>query len=672
MRIDAQRGRQSKLLLGPGSAASTQVRSGVSDALRLGSRAFRVVDARLKEAAAEAEHEQDLADRVSRAKATAAFRVDAVRTLDEGSAEFDGSQPGFADSMAERLEAMRLAAIGRADSRIQGQLDGDLAWVVADLQVSAARVEQEQRRAYRLGGIRDVIDDELTSVGRDPAALNLALENIDRVLEAAPGELRGGLRQQARAQAAEQALAWFEDRDPEAGLAALQEGAFDDMLSAQDVVQRRRALKRAEARRVAEAERAVSARQRQAEAAVRTSMADMDRRRSLGLDVPEERWEEVTELARAAGPELTRVVTVERQAQAVAASLATMPLREAAQAVSAFQEELGSGGSQADLRAWDVAQQTLKGMREGLRRDPLKFAAEHRGGIQGLDLSNPLPSLRQRIAAAQEAADHYGVPVRYFTDEELASVRAVLDQQPQNRALFIDAVAAVGQPAMLAELAPRQPELAHLAGITMDTRGAAATKLFVQNVLSGLDARAAGQEKTFDANKTADEAAAFFGDAAVMVPSVVGQARAAAEAAYDAASMREGRRPGDRLDRRQFRQFLAAAMGANDAGGGVATIGNGRRRRRVVLPSNMTAGQFENAWRRAPDARWREALNGRPVGVDGQDIPLRELRGALPVAVAPGLYALELRRGELVDRQEGGRLLIDVSQLALEETEDDQ
>lgn len=638
MRIDARRGQ----VAGVSSGRRTTLATAGGEFAEAG----RAVAVALKRRQIENDQReaarQEAADRVTLAKEEAALRERLTVEFDADADAYDGSSPGFADRWRERLDTEIETAAGRVDPRIGDAARLKFQNVRDSFALAAINVEDAKRDVYALRGVNDVIDGEVSTVMRDAASLPLARRNVDDVIETAPGD-REKHRREAYGRLGDAALAAYESKNPWRGEEALERGDFDELLSPEKRQDWRRKLADEQDRRLRDRERKEEKARRDAKALVDEEVKDIDRLRRLGLPVSDERYQQLSRVASIAGEDVAETVRLARSANRAGDEIRKMPLATAVSAVSTFRQELSKGGDvdRGAAMTLEAAEASLAGMRKAADGDFLSFAASARGGVEPLDFTDPVASLKKRAAAAKEQADYYGVArVRYFTDDELAALKSTLDGDPQKRALFIDAVASAGAPQMMSEIAPAAPTIAHVAGL----RALGGDRQFQDDVLRGQDLRAKKQlGSTIDRrNAVVDRIESeTYGGAFLRRPEAKARALESAGLAYDARS-NDNSRTKDEFDAAEYKLMLQRAAGATGEGdqmrGGVATY----RGRQVWVPPYLRQKDFPRVW--GADANWK-AANGAPAYDDyGKEIPVAQLKRGHPIAVDSGVYIINFAK----------------------------
>ncbi len=644
MRIDASRGRMRGVSSGrvaragaPAAAAVIEGVAAVADALAV----------RERQAAEREAEREEAADRVILSRTSARFREQLTARFDELGDGYDGSEPGFASSVRQEFEQALDNEVSGMHPRFEEQARIRLSGVVDNFGLAAVSLEDSRRDEFILRGVNENIDAEALAVQRG-AALSLASLNIDDAVAAAPEALQAELKREAASRLGQAFLSGRLENAPAEGLEALQAGDLDAYLTAEQQAAWRGRLQTEIDRRQREADRQATKRQRVATETVKEELDDIERLRKLGFVVSDERYDLVSEWADAAGDDTREKVDLARLANRTGEEVARLPLAQAVSAISNMRAQLAAAGdvARADAVALEAAQDALDGMRRRLASDALGFAADHRGGIEPLDLSNPIDGLKKRAAAAREAAEYYGVGVRYFTNDELDGLQGALETNRNARALFVEAAAAAGAPDMLAELAPKAPQIAHLAGVT----ALGGDRTFVRDALDGGDLRRKGDFPTtvkrgggFADGVDAD----VYGSAFLLHPDAARQAIAAARLAYDARSARLSR-TADEFDGNAYEQALQESAGGSGEGahahGGVAVF-QGKRgsspRRTVWVPSWIRRNQFDNVWRALTQDDFA-AAGGDAFDADGRPIAVRELKKGTPVAESAGVYRIDL------------------------------
>lgn len=629
----------------------------VSQLVRQGAAGLSAVE---REAEERARQEEEAADRISAVREISAFRQELADAYADETSGYDGSFPGFADTFGAALDERLNARLEAAPARLQPQIAEDFERLAAEYRLTAGSYERQQRNAFRLRGIREVIDDEVTAVARNPALLGSVEEQIDQLVEAAPVALQSELSADAKRRAALSALGSYEGGDPELGLLRLEAGDYDRFLSAEDVATAKIRLTSARDRQEAERDRNAEKAVRLAERTVTAGLAAIDRRLEAGIGIEPERWDRLSEAAETAGPDIAQRVADERRAVDAAQALQLLPRDQATQAMQEIRQRTKGGASDANALLLERAEAAFAGMQRELDRDPLGFSSRHRGGITPLDLGNPVQSLETRASEAEEAAEHYGVATTYFTADERASLMDQLQDDPQQRLNFVLAVAEAGAPGMLAEFSEVSGGMAQIAGMVSIGGDAG----FARDALAGADLRRSGQS-TAVRRGTADAIALeTYGNAFALVPTTAPHMQSLAEDAFLYQANQNGW-TAEEFDRHKddFVAQLQRAVGAHGRAGGVQLYRNRQRSRHVWLPADQTIGSFKQTITSSTDEQLTAALSGQPRDAEGRPIALADLRRALPVAVAPSVYRLEARADFYVVDEQGRPLTLDFNLL---------
>lgn len=593
--------------------------------------------------AREAERER-AADAVTLAKTESGFRERLTQEFDDDAESYDGAAPGFSDRWREKLDKDVETEIGGLDPRLADHARLRLLNVRDNFALAAIRTEDAKRDAFAQRGIVEVAQSEVRTVNRDPASLALARANVDTLIENAPGD-RDKLRAELYQNLGASALAGYEKGNPWRGVEALERGDFDRMLSPDEQSRWRGRLFDEQDRREREAKREADRRVSQANGLVNEELKDIDRLRALGLPVSDERYDALDTVAGVAGTDASERVSSARRANRAAEEIRKMPFQTAVAAAQGLRNALASQTDVArdDAMMLDAVEKSLAGMKKQMTGDFLAFAAANRGGVEALDYRDPVASLKKRAAVAEEQAKFYGAgKVRYFTDNELSSLKGVLDSDKNARALFIDAVASAGAPEMLREIAPSAPSIAHAAGL----RAIGGDRQFVADILRGEDLK---KEKALpstvdnNATKAPRLVESVYGSAFAMRNEAKARAIESAGLAYDAWSADKSRDK-DGFDREDYKLALQRAAGATgpaaDLSGGVASINN----RAVWVPPYLRQKDFRRLWTSMRSDQWALG-NGKPAFDDkGREIPPDTLRRMHPVAVDSGVYILNSER----------------------------
>lgn len=322
----------------------------------------------------------------------------------------------------------------------------------------------------------------------------------------------------------------------------------------------------------------------------------------------------------------------------------------------AVAEALAGGQADAEWRETQ-AQAIVTNATEGFASDPVSFAFRHQlsgaipldvdsvfiGGDAGAQWSE---ALRARGALGGNLADQHGVPLRYFTNGEVAAYRDRFNRDPASAVEFARraraALGARGARDALAEVGQGDEASAAIHLSDLAVSGDAS---FVDQATRGLSLAASGQTLEKEArDEIAESLAQYrtqFRNAPSLMAAITNSARAAA-----LADQADGQ-----AQRRTAEEYVQAAMGRTQFQGrnyGGVTRVNGST---VLLPRWLATEQADDALR-VMAANWAERGRG-PVYSNGQPMPAREISRMTMVVMQNGLYSLVDGRGRVAYARNG-------------------
>jgi hypothetical protein len=637
-RIDARRGRVAGVRAGittPRQIAETGD-LGLSAVANVLDQRGAITDAKR----AEAERGEDA---LAITEATSDFRLNASKHFDERADGFDGSGGPFADNVAGELDDLLEERLVDQPERRVNALKQRLIGVRDQLTLAAFDFEDKQREKFALSRLSDTAQGETNAILSDPAHFETALESLDNLAVAAPAAMRRNfIDDQRGAYAAAYGEARLRD-DPAGYRDELDGGDLDQLLAPGVKASQLKAATREIDRRAKEDKRDVEKRQAAAGKAVSTEIDALEKNVSLGLPISDDRIEALGAVALQGGEAAQREYAEASDIIRASTAIQDLPPSQGAKLVAEERARLigKSNASPFEARRVEVLEQTLSGMETRLSQDFAGYLID-RGETKALDPSGLTgEALAARASTVEAEADFFGVPAQYFSETERTALGRL---DPGGSEMLQIAGALASHPRgreMLAELAPKNPELAHLGGI-LASGGEAA---FVEDAVAGAAARG---EDGFDSSVAtgidgaASIASDVYGAAFALKPDTARATRNAAELAYEGQSQRRGRTKDD-FDGKDFERTLQRAAGGvyvKDGRrevlyGGVADFG----KRKVHAPSWIKNAEFERNYRLLTEKDFAEAGGVGFTGT-GEEILPRDLRKATPVAVDEGRYQL--------------------------------
>lgn len=617
-----------------------------------------------------AKHEANT-DRITLAESASAYRLEASKHLDARADGFDGTGGPFADHVGAELSELAEAQIAALPSRLQQDARLRLGALRDELTLAAFNIEDARREEATLAGLARAGSAETNAILSDPAHYATALDNLDGLAEAAPAALRAKFLADQRAA---YAAAYGEARinaDPQGYARELESGALDDALApqvkARQIDAARNEIRRRQDRARIERERNES----RAGAAYRSEAAAIERAVSMGLPVSEERLEALGGVAAQGGADTQGAYAVFADAARSAAALQDMAPAEARRALADIRKRVQARGDVTPVEADAIAliEKTVTGTETRLTQDFAGYLVD-RGALAPLDLGAlDRGALSARAAEADAASARLGVEAQYFTETERAALGRLDPGGPEMLQIASLVAGHPRAPQMLAEIAPKNPELAHFGGLLAQNGSPA----FVEDAVAGAAARRdAGFETAIrKGDATGDGALAVassvYGAAFALSPQTRRASENAAGLAYDGRAQRSGVTRED-FDPDAYGRALQEAAGGvyvregrrEVLYGGVAEIGS----RRVHAPSWIRNDRFEGVIRALGEDAIA-AAGGPAVTASGAPIDWREIKRGTPVAVREGVYQIALgdpaSSPEWAMRPDGGVYTLDLN-----------
>ncbi len=219
--------------------------------------------------------------------------------------------------------------------------------------------------------------------------------------------------------------------------------------------------------------------EQQAQTALRQRGDDLAKRLLMGFDVaPADMAQLTLDSGTTAGGAAELKLTQDRIA--IARAMRDLPLPEAAKRLEDMRKAIGPNATNEQIETFAFGAGLLESKRKALSTDLVSFAesqgvAPVTGDIAAADPADIPGILSARVAAAERAADHYGVPPRFLKAGEAKAVATLIRENPQTGATVAAAiVAGAGQRAheVLAEFGADAPLIAG-AGLILANGGSA-------------------------------------------------------------------------------------------------------------------------------------------------------------------------------------------------------
>lgn len=401
--------------------------------------------------------------------------------------------------------------------------------------------------------------------------------------------------------------------------------------------------------RAAEVERNAALREQRTALRGRISDYKSFARNGLAPD-PEELAQLRQQAERLGDPDLIRDLSmVEETASIVQLALKRNPA-ELETELRQARASAGGGVSAEDGERILALETGLARVREGLAKDPVGFAIS--AGVVPeipLDLEGEglTTSLIARARRSELIQGRYGVQAGLFNKAESDELARIERQEPGQLAPIASAIVdATGSSArvFLAELSSDAPKLAQL-GAVLDAGG---SERAVRDAALGAQLRQdnPGVSKGFSATDTAPTLRKLLAPLSAL-PNDQAQLQRVAEDIYIG---RVGlNQP---YDAPTMHRALQEAMGAvyvgskRDRFGGTAHLnppGNfNEQKHAIVIPNWLRADMADDVFQDLTLEDYELAGGGLPKGLDGSEIPLKELRRATFVTIGYGRYAVQV------------------------------
>ncbi len=564
-----------------------------------------------------------------------ALRSDWADRIGEMEEAAPAGADGFQDTVLDAFDEESPRVLDRVAPAVRPWLEEKISAERLALQERAGRFEATARLEKRRMDLRDTIGLNANSVRTDPTRFE------DALLQAREAVAAAGLRPDVEREVLTQSdntiaaayIRGLNETDPALAKQILEGGDLDKLLTPELkntlVNDNQVELRRMDAERKARV------------AAARWQVRDIIDLLKRGYNPGRERLVELEGVARS-DPQLADDLAAAAQLydfQRVARGWTPTQLQDwINENQSAAHKAEGVTSAQADML--DMADSLLTSMAEGLRKDPLSWAA--RAGVHGI---SPLElvgdgaaeSMAQRRTDAEEIAAYYGISPQYMTDDEAAQAASVIATLDVDGKMQLAASLAAGFGERSNEVFGQFAEagsdvFAHAGGLVMLGAIPAARDVFV-----GVQARRDGIKPPAATDRISADLQ--FEGAFALAPQVQAAHGKAAEAIYIARAQRRGVNIEDAttfdaaLWERASQEAAGAVYVKGGRYGGIETY-NGWP---VVVPSSIRADQFEEVIDRLTD----EDLAGAKHTA-GDAFTADELEDAFLVSAGDGLYRIAL------------------------------
>ncbi len=347
---------------------------------------------------------------------------------------------------------------------------------------------------------------------------------------------------------------------------------------------------------------------------------------------------------------------------AAARAVRDMTVADAQHYVAAARKQFGANPTEAQARAVQFAQNILDKKKKAISTDPLSYA-EKTGlvrptvSLAGTDASTIAGTLPERVEAAEQAAEKFGIVPRYLKAGEASAIAKQMRADPATGADLASAIvsgAGARAPAVLAELGQDAPVIAESGAILADGGSAQAAEDVIRGYGKSDDGKALTRLKPATQR---DSFVRVTGGALALAGRDAQRIERAAGAITRTRLTEQGLDPDSDEAQAIHAQAVNEAAGAViDRGvqyGGFAPIGGGLfgGGYEVLVPSGVRADRFEDVVNALTDEDLAElrvkpktGVAFRPAGRGGAmaELPMAEtLRRAKLVASGNG-YAFAL------------------------------
>lgn len=619
----------------------------------------------------QAQHQRDLReyqlDRQQQADTEAAsFNATFAKLREEADkASVDtrnGAQPGGAG----HAQSMRQWYEQRAQGLTDGITDDRVRRsAVAQLQEFGTRLnaaEYQWQEGKRVGKIvTDQVTVKDTATNRayrmsDPKAfaeeMSLGRQGIE-ALEGVPADIR---QQLIRDNEESVSVGFFNgmiDRDPASVKRVLDTGAFDDILSGQQM-ERLRNGAQVQVHRNEAAAKAEAAHQL---VLTKETLATERARLDTGAGKPQD-WESLAAQYERIG-DTSSAVTARDKGASMAAAIGHKGdnLVELDAQIADLTAKKNAGGLNQVQASTLNGLQDLRGQLNGMLGQPggalMAYTFATGKPLAPLDPANPA-SLRARAVQARAAAAQYGRPSpQPITATELPTFQDLVQGGAQQRLAALATIQGFGDPQVIRAAA------AQMAGEKDGTfRIASQLPLAVaREVLRGEETLRTAPKVWNDAMGASDFNK-WFGP---MLRAIPGDYRAdvfkAAKAFYSQRAVDGGEQS---YNAGRFAEAIETVLGKSGAKGGIVRTDRGI----VLVPPDMDRGTFQQRLARASNGDYAAASGGRrPLWADGTGVVRGDFAKLLPTAMGDGLYGFRGKNGELIQNDQGHEYVIDIRKL---------
>lgn len=410
------------------------------------------------------------------ALALAKIQEEAVAFATEQQSQTDAGGAGYSRQIEAYLQDREAQFLGSIrDDRVRDAMAPRFAEWRSRTVISAQGWEKGQSVALAVGNYGELTKIRANQANRadaDGFVELLAQQRQDlALLEGVPPDVKVKLD---RAGTEEIAVGWLTGRTPQEQKALLESGRFD-MLDPNIM----RQLKEGAAIGIAREQKELEAQARIRQAEVADAVDQVLKDVGDGLPVNDAQLAEAQAAAQEAG--LKDKVTdlfdarIRNHANREFQNVGVVAIDSEVKALNTKIARAGDKATRADIIRRDHLVDLRDKRRRMIEDDPAEFAS--RLGVEWTPLSDESPealaaSIADRKRAARATAAAAGLPVKFLTDAEATQLAANV-KTTEGRAKAIEIAAAFGPDAgkVIDQIAPEQPLLKHLTGLTPKQRG---------------------------------------------------------------------------------------------------------------------------------------------------------------------------------------------------------
>jgi hypothetical protein len=479
--------------------------------------------------------------------------------------------------------------------------------------------------------------------------LTLGRQSID-ALQGVPADVKEKLVRHHDETVTVGYLNGLNDTNPKAAIALLDAGAFNDILTPQQVEQARGGAT-VEVRRL---DAAAAHQQALQTAALRDQVQTAETRISAGVQVPDGQLAGLQAQLQAIGDQggATKIGVLRVKGGVIREADVWRPEQ--------FDSEINRlAGLKSRSPEQDIRLKALRDMRGSavatFNNNPGEWAAKNGMPPPVLNLSDPA-AIAARSSWQRAVGAEAGRPVPFFTGAEASALRAQATASPKGRLDVANQISAIGGYGVLQaarQIAPNDPMLGRLALLPPESRVAAT---------NGIEARKARPDLVDGAaGKMARDA---FLSRVGVAASLLSQSdlNAAFEASRNLYADWAGRHGAQDYDDKDYAQFVHQALGGTRGPNGEKLGGLGSwNRQSVLLPPTMTDDRFNRTLARL---QYRPDTPNAPVWHDGQAMTPDQLRRYVPVQRPDGLYEFHGPNDTVVTVKGGRTWTLNIERLA--------